>query len=374
MQDSPQAGGARASLAAAAFEHCPDSIVITRVGDGRILACNAAWERWSGFARADVLGRSTGEVGLLDPAVSTALREEVSADGYVHHRLIALQRPDGSKRFSLVSGAPLEIDGQPCVVWVGRDVTEQHVAEEAARSHTRALEQRMAERTAALEAAIGELQGFNAAVSHDLRAPLRAIGGMSAMLKEGYASLLPPDGFRLVARVEANVVRMNELIDGLLELSQLGLRALSRESVDMGELAGEAVRDALEIAPHAPAVSVAPLPPATGDRRLLRRVWANLVGNAIKYTRRAQAPRIEIGARANDAGSEYFVRDNGAGFDMQYADRLFGLFQRLHTESEFEGLGVGLALVKRIVARHGGEVGAEGAPGSGATFRFSLPA
>jgi signal transduction histidine kinase len=232
---------------------------------------------------------------------------------------------------------------------------------------------RLAQRAAALEAAVRDLQSFTYTVSHDLRAPLRAMAGFTGLLREDFGARLPAEGQRLLARVEANVARMGELIDGLLELSQAGLREMVSAPVDMGALAQEALRDALELAPRRPAVSLAALPPVNGDPRLLRQVWANLIGNALKYTRHAPEPRIDIGSRAADGAHQYYVSDNGAGFDMQHAQRLFVLFQRLHGDSEFEGIGVGLALVKRIVERHGGEVFAQGAEGQGATFSFTLP-
>jgi light-regulated signal transduction histidine kinase (bacteriophytochrome) len=211
-------------------------------------------------------------------------------------------------------------------------------------------------------------------VSHDLRAPLRAIAGFAAMLRGQNGAALPETGRHQLERIEANAARMGALIDDLLKLSRASMQELKRRPTDMEALARMAAHEATEHAARHVEVLIHPLPQVQGDHALLRQVWANLIDNAVKYSRGTHAPRIEIGARSLDKAVEYYVRDNGAGFDPQHAARLFGLFQRLHSEEEFEGTGVGLALVERIVRRHGGTVSAEGAPGSGATFRFSLPA
>jgi light-regulated signal transduction histidine kinase (bacteriophytochrome) len=199
------------------------------------------------------------------------------------------------------------------------------------------------------------------------------VAGFSALLREQHGAALPASGQRQLERIEANAARMSALIDDLLELSRAGKQELVRRPTDMEGLAREAAREALERAGASVQVQIHPMPAVQGDHALLRQVWSNLIDNAVKYSRGTPAPRIEIGAHQQNGAVEYYVRDNGAGFDPQYASKLFGLFQRLHSDKEFEGTGVGLALVERIVRRHGGKVGAEGAPGRGATFRFSLP-
>jgi PAS domain S-box-containing protein len=235
------------------------------------------------------------------------------------------------------------------------------------------LERRVNERTAELEAANRELESFSYSVSHDLRAPLRAIAGFAGILREDHAGALGPEALRLFARIEHNAIRMGGLIDDLLELSRAGRVTLERREVDMRSLA-RAVLHELQPAGGPAQVEIGSLAAASGDASLLRLVWQNLIGNALKFSARAQPPRIEIGGERRGSMVEYFVRDNGAGFDMRYAGKLFGVFQRLHAPSEFEGTGVGLAIVQRIVHRHGGEVRAEGEPERGATFRFTLPA
>jgi light-regulated signal transduction histidine kinase (bacteriophytochrome) len=227
------------------------------------------------------------------------------------------------------------------------------------------------ERTAELETANKELESFSYSVSHDLRAPLRAVHGYSLMLDEDYGARLDGEGRRLLAVVRSSAEQMGRLIDDLLKFSQVGRRALVSSRVDMRALAGEVI---VEIAPQFPQASVelGALPEARGDCALLRHVWVNLIANALKYSARAAAPRVEVSGRREGAQAVYSVRDNGAGFDMRYADKLFHAFQRLHHPSEFEGTGIGLATVQRVIHRHGGRIWAEAEPGKGASFYFVL--
>jgi len=234
------------------------------------------------------------------------------------------------------------------------------------------LEQRVRERTSQLEASNKELESFSYSVSHDLRAPLRAVDGYALMLAEDYGDRLDDEGRRLLAVVRASAGHMGQLIDDLLRFSQVGRRPLEQVLVDMRALAGEVVAAATQQHPKV-RVELGALPAAMGDRSLLRQVWSNLVGNAIKYSTRADLPRVEISARSNRTEIIYTVRDNGAGFDMRYYDKLFNVFQRLHSSEEFEGTGVGLAIVQRVVSRHGGRVWGEGDVGAGASFHFALP-
>ncbi len=251
---------------------------------------------------------------------------------------------------------------------------ERSRAEAKVRELNVSLEHRVAERTRELEAANRELDAFSYSVSHDLRAPLHAITGFAEILRVAHGATLSGKALHYFERIEHNARQMDNLIGELLEFSRAWRVPLTRENVDMGGL----VREVLGALPPEDVgraqVEIAELLPVRGDRALLRQVWSNLIGNAIKFSRSAAQPRIAIGGSLGDGESEYFVTDNGAGFDPRYADKLFGVFQRLHSSSEFEGSGVGLALVQRIVARHGGKVAAEGAPGHGATFRFTLPA
>jgi signal transduction histidine kinase len=230
------------------------------------------------------------------------------------------------------------------------------------------LERRVKERTAELEAANRELESFSYSVSHDLRAPLRAVDGFSAALQEDYGDTLPEGAHTHLTRIRQGAQNMGRLIDDLLRLARIGRKGIARKGVDMAAL----VRSVAEET----GASIAPsdtIPAVVGDEPLLRQVMVNLLSNAVKFTRGVSAPRIEVSARMQGDMVECCVSDNGAGFDMEYADKLFAPFQRLHRQEEFEGTGIGLAIVRRIVELHGGRIRAEARLGEGAKFLFTLP-
>ena len=239
------------------------------------------------------------------------------------------------------------------------------------KAHAAELDAKVTERTAALQAANKELESFSYSVSHDLRAPLRAIDGYAQMLEEDYAAKLDAEAQRLLGVVRGNARRMGQLIDDLLAFSRLRRQEPVAQRVDMTRLARDVADELRGASPVA--IELAELPPAKADAALVRQVWINLIGNAIKYSSKKPEARVVIAAREEAGESVYSVRDNGAGFDMRYVEKLFGVFQRLHSADDFEGTGVGLAIVQRIVNRHGGRVWAEGKPGEGACFHFSLP-
>jgi signal transduction histidine kinase len=231
--------------------------------------------------------------------------------------------------------------------------------------------ERAEQRTAELAAANKDLDAFSFSVSHDLRAPLRAVEGYAHVLEEDHAARLDDEGRRLLGRVRVAAAQMGRLISDLLEFSRLGRARLAKAPVEMAALAAEALAQARGETPAQ--VALGALAPARGDAALLRQVWLNLLSNALKYSARSAAPRVEVGHRLEGGELVYWVRDNGVGFDPRYAHKLFGVFQRLHGADEFPGTGVGLAIVQRVIVRHGGRVWAEGAPGQGACFYFSLP-
>ncbi len=249
----------------------------------------------------------------------------------------------------------------------------KHRTERALQAFNADLEQRVADRTAELEAANRELEAFCYSVSHDLRAPLRAVDGYTRILVDGYGSLLDAEGQRVCAVIQQSARNMGKLIDDLLAFSRVGRSSIQLAWVDMETLARSiffevttpAERERIEL-------RVAALPRALADPPLLRQVWLNLLSNAVKFSAKRPQALIEVLAEEDEHEVVYAVRDNGAGFDMRFADKLFGVFQRLHSAKEFEGTGVGLAIVRRIIERHGGRTWAQGEPDAGATIFFTL--
>ena len=234
-----------------------------------------------------------------------------------------------------------------------------------------ALNAHLQRNTLELEATNKELESFSYSVSHDLRAPLRAVDGYARMLEEDYRQNLDAEGQRLLRVVRDASTRMGRLIDDLLAFSKLGRQDLAKRPIDMGTLVAEVIAELR--GDSQTAIAAAALPPAAADRAMLKQVWANLIGNALKYSGKREDARIEIGGRQELGERVYWIRDNGVGFDMRYAQKLFGVFQRLHRAEEFPGTGVGLAIVQRVITRHGGRIWAESRPGEGACFYFSLP-
>jgi PAS domain S-box-containing protein len=279
-------------------------------------------------------------------------------------------------RYISLRAAPvLDTDGQ-VVEWIGTvaDVDDRRRAEEEIRRLNAELEERVARRTAELEATNKELESFSYSVSHDLRAPLRAIDGYSRMVQEDYKERLDEDGQRMLGVVREEAVKMGRLIDDLLAFSKLSRKAMDADQVDMTALAQETAKTLLrEHDEQRIRLDIWPLPPVKGDPALLRQVWVNLLSNALKYSSTKPKAEILVSGEQVDGSAHFRVQDNGVGFDMKYAPKLFGVFQRLHKAEDFEGTGVGLAIVQRVVLRHGGSIRADAKPGEGATFHFTLP-
>jgi light-regulated signal transduction histidine kinase (bacteriophytochrome) len=286
-----------------------------------------------------------------------------------------LRRVDGTTFSAEINAGYLNWDGRAAVQLTTRDITDRKQAERRIHELNEELERRVRERTAQLEAANRELESFSYSVSHDLRAPLRSVDGYSQALLEDCASLLDETGRQHIHRIRNASQRMAQLIDGLLTLSRLTRLEMQRERLSLSALARNIAQELQQREPERRVEFViADGLEARADARLMRAALENLLGNAWKYTARHDRPRIEFGTQPQPSGPPvYFVRDNGAGFDMAYVDRLFVAFQRLHSAQEFPGDGIGLATVRRIIHRHGGRVWAEGATGQGATFYFSLP-
>jgi PAS domain S-box-containing protein len=283
-------------------------------------------------------------------------------------------RKDGTSFPAEYWAYPISRDGKVIgAVVTFLDITDRKQVEEELASHRQHLEVLVNERTNELTRLNKELEAFSYSVSHDLRAPLRAVDGFSHALLEDYGSQLDDTARDYLLRVRAGTQRMAELIDDLLQLSRVSRSGLNKQTVDISALAQDAMQ---QLQRHQmrqdAAVTIIPGLTAQADSNLLRIVLENLLDNAWKYTSKTPNPRIEFGATEEADGTVYYVRDNGAGFDMRYADKLFGTFQRLHREREFPGTGIGLATVQRIIHRHGGRIWAQGEVGKGATFFFTL--
>jgi PAS domain S-box-containing protein len=308
--------------------------------------------------------------------VSHILRGEVLRDMDVRIRRIQTgpERSEWSRVFRYGGTIVHDPEGRPLLAVVTiSDITERERAAEAIRQLNAGLEQRVVERTTQLEAANKELEAFSYSVSHDLRAPLRAIDGFAQALIEDYGPSLPEQGRHYVKTIRGGAQKMGELIDDLLMFARLSRQPLNKVSVDTAKLVHDTMAEfSAEREGRRIDVQFGDLPPCQGDRALLKQVWTNLLSNALKYTRGSDPAVVEIGTASKEGEMVYFVRDNGTGFDMKYAPKLFGVFQRLHRAEEFEGTGVGLAIVQRVVHRHGGRIWAEAAVDRGAAFYFTL--
>ncbi len=348
--------------------------------NGRIVESNPAFAEMVGRASEGLLGQSLGD--LFDGKVGDALRTSqmdivVDDRNGVFRATRTLSRHGSDVRHLQLTMAPVPGDPDRDIARLVEmeDVTERVRAEAAVKTLYRNLEVRVAARTRELSEANSELEAFAYSVSHDLRAPLRAIEGFSRILSERHAAGLDVVGQDYLGRVRKATARMAELIDALLKLSRISRGELAVADIDLSALAGEVVADLAHVEPHRRVdVRIQPGMNTRGDRALLRTLLENLIGNAWKFTRDAAHPSIEVGVESVDGDEAplYFVRDNGAGFDPDYIDKLFRPFQRLHSHDVFTGHGIGLASVKRILERHAGEIGAEGRPGQGATFRFRI--
>lgn len=356
------------------IENIPDMIFVKEAGDLRFVRVNRAGEELLGYSRSELLGRNDYDFFPKEQADGfTARDREVLQDRVVKDiPEEPIRTRHKGERILHTKKIPIadEHDRPRYLLGISEDVTER---KEKEREIFR-LNEELAERAKQLEAATRELESFSYSVSHDLRAPLRHIDGYIEMLTEEAGDALSVEARRHLQVITDASRRMGQLIDDLLEFSRMGRAELHEERVDLDALVREAMRG-LEMATRGRAISwnVSPLPVVTGDPSMLGQVLANLLSNAVKYTRGRSPAQIEIGRAGEENGRlVFYVRDNGAGFDMKYADKLFGVFQRLHRQDEFEGTGIGLANVRRIIARHGGRVWAEAAPDKGATFFFTL--
>jgi PAS domain S-box-containing protein len=356
--------------------------VLVRDADGRIIHVNAAGEEIFGIGLDEMQGRTSASLWRAIREDGTAVPPEARPgavalrEGQPVRRFTeGVVRRDGTIRWLQVDSVPVFDAGGTLrrVVSSFIDVTARKQAEEEIKQLNQDLERRVLERTSELEAANKELEAFSYSVSHDLRAPLRSIDGFSQALLEDYGSVLEGAGSDYLHRVLAATHRMAELIDDVLTLARVARHPIRHELVELSGLAEAIAQDLDHTEPERRVTwQIEEGLCASGDPHLLRVVLENLLGNAWKFTSRRDEATIEFGRGSDGSAEGYFVRDNGAGFDMAYADKLFAPFQRLHAITEFDGTGIGLATVQRIIHRHGGRAWAEGAPDQGATIYFSL--
>jgi len=329
-------------------------------GNGFFLQVNTTMCRWLGYDKEELIGKKkitdlVNEDGLKTFQENFYLFKE---QGFINNLEFELVRKNGTSFPVIVNSTAMRDDNGHFIK--SRSTTFDYTEQKKANDKINNLNQ--------------ELEAFTYTVSHDLRSPLRSISGYAQILEEDYSKVLDDEGKRVTNVIIKSSKRMGQLIDDLLNFSQLGRKELSDNAIDVNAMVQQLIKDFTEQEKQLPIqFNVHYLDPCHGDYSLIRQVWFNLLSNAIKYSQKKNSIRIEVGSYMKGPEVIYYVKDNGAGFDMQYVHKLFGVFQRLHRLNEFDGTGVGLAIVKRIVNRHGGRVWAEGETDLGATFYFTIP-
>ncbi|MEJ0055282.1 MAG: PAS domain S-box protein [Bacteroidota bacterium] len=341
--------------------------------EGRIISWNKGAEQIYGFTEKESVNM---KIWNIVPDYCIAQTEEMIQDVLLGKKIHDVETKRITKHGKLIDvqfAASLVVDSdnndKKSVAITERDITSQKLAEEKIHILNKDLEDNVEQ----LKLLNGELESFSYSISHDLRAPLRSINGFASILVNEHSSQLDDDGKKMLGTVQRNASRMGILIDELLAFSKLGRKPLEKSNINMNEMVKQIIGEFESSEKFRTSVVMNDLPAADADKILIHQVWVNLISNAIKYSSRKEAPAVEIGAVVRENEIEYYVKDNGAGFSMEHANKLFGVFQRLHSQNEFEGTGVGLAIVYRVVSKHGGRVWAEASVGAGATFYFTLP-
>ncbi len=353
------------------FRSSPDWMAISTLEDGRLIDVNDAFLRITGYSRDEVIGRTSAQLGLwVDPEERKRVVELLRVKKEIRNHEAKFRLKSGEVRIFLRSAELIELDGETCVINITRDITQQKRASQEIKKLNTELQKRVAE----LMGANKELDAFGHSVSHDLRAPLVTIGGFSKRLLKNYSDVLDKAGREMLMTIELNVGKMESLISDLLSFSRMGRQAMRLEEVDVRDMVEAVFRELIAgTRGRRVELKVGELPPAFADRALIQQVIINLLSNALKFTKTRREGLIEVGSRREGEIVEYYVKDNGVGFDMKFADKLFGVFQRGHKTEDFEGTGIGLSIVERIITRHGGRVWAEGKVDEGAVFYFTLP-
>jgi PAS domain S-box-containing protein len=358
------------------FETSPECLLVLDTTRNTVIEANQAFLDFTGRTADDLRGRTLDETGLFHATDAAKLHQALSSSAHGEFENIPVRAAGHRESLCRVLLRSCQANGQRYTELRLNDATRRARRVDEVRRENELLEQRVAERTAQLEQTNQELEAFSYSVSHDLRTPLRHVLGFAGLVRQEAGEALPPGPLRHLESITLAAERMNELIDDLLAFSRIGRSELHKRAVDLGELL-QAVRHDLRCEAEGREIEwvVHPLPVVRADHSLLRQALVNLVSNALKFTSPYKKARIEIGSSSLDPEETVvYIRDNGVGFDPHYTGKLFGVFQRLHHGREFEGTGIGLANVRRIVQRHGGRVWAEGTPGDGATFYFALPA
>lgn len=339
------------------------SMTTTTLGKRVYVRVNKKFLEKFGFDESEIIGKTSVEIGILDAEESVRVGAIIKEKGRLHNDYVKCIAKDKSIVHTVSSIEFMEMNGETYLISFFVDITKVIEQQQIIEQHMQQL-----------DAINKELEAFSYSVSHDLRAPLRAIDGYTRILGEDYNSLFDEEGKRLLSAVQSNAHKMGNLIDALLAFAKLGKRSIQKSDIDMNALINEVLSDLKNASQHKAIIKTGLLHPVKGDPALLKQVVVNLISNAVKYSSKKEQPIVEINSELKNNQVLYTVKDNGEGFDMAYADKLFGVFQRLHSAAEFEGTGVGLATVQRIINKHGGTIWAEAEVGKGAMFSFTLPA
>ncbi len=338
------------------------SMTTTTLGNRVYVRVNQKFLEKFGFTEQEIIGKTSVEIGILDAEESLRVAAIIKEKGRLQNDYVKCRAKDGGIVHAISSIEVMDMNNETYLVSFFVDITKIIEQQAIIEQHARQL-----------EALNKELEAFSYSVSHDLRAPLRAIDGYTKLLEEDFYSLFDEDGKRALTAVQRNARKMEVLIDDLLAFAKLGKASVSKSDIDMSAMIQDVLADLQKQVEHKAEIKTGTLHPVKGDHALIKQVVINLVSNGIKYSSKKEKPIVEITSTKQNNEVVYTVRDNGEGFDMKYADKLFGVFQRLHRSDEFEGTGVGLAIVHRIISKHGGSVHAEAEVGKGATFTFRLP-
>jgi len=355
------------------FDAITDAVIV-HDRNGRVKSINPGGLRMYGVAKEEVEGLTIADLSAEQTPGTTnplALIRQAELGRHVTFEWRAARPGTGAKFDAEVALTSMTLGGELQLVAVVRDISERVEARRLLQEAKVLLEQKVEERTLELRHSIEELEAFSYSVSHDLRTPLRAINGFASLLEDDLGASLDDEQRSHLDRIRAASTRMGRIIDDLLRLSRISTSSIQRSPVEMGALLVEVLADIVP-SERQGQITIGVLPGLEADSRLLKPLWTNLVSNALKYSAKVDSPAIQIGAEENPDGWTWFIRDNGVGFDENFSHHLFKPFSRLHSSEEFSGTGIGLAIVHRIVTKHGGRIWAEGAPGQGATFRFTL--